>query len=79
MGLGAPNGESMSKATTMASACSVSPSSPYYMAQHLKGHESIEDRYGEPEPALCVWRGWVPFPGVSNLHATGMAWCLVPA
>lgn len=49
-----------------------SPSSPYYTAQHLKGHENTEDRGGGPKTAVRAWQGGVPFPGVSILHATGM-------
>lgn len=63
----------------VASACSVSPLLPCYMAQHLKGHESIKERCGGLELAMCRVTRKVPFLGMSILHATEKQWCWVPA
>jgi len=60
------------EAMAVASACPVLPSSPCYMAQHLRGHESVEDGGGGPEPAVCARQGGLPFAGLSNLHAAGI-------
>lgn len=68
----APKGETCLKRPWLQPALLMSPSSPYYSAQHLKGHESMEGRRGGPKPAVRAWQGGVPFPGVSVLHAPGM-------
>lgn len=69
------------EAMSVALACPILPSSPYYTAQHLQGGEQrdTEDSCEGPEAAVHVWQGGVPSPGVCSSCASGMQWCWVPA